>query len=40
MSSLRLTCKLTSKPFDMMDVIDTLCEEADRLKTVKEMAHP
>ena len=40
MSSLQLTCKLTSKPFDMTDIIDTLCEEADRLKTAKEMAQP
>ena len=38
MGSLRLTCKLTCKPFDMTDVIDTLCEEADRLKTVKDLA--
>ena len=39
-SSLWLTCKLISKPFDMTDIIDTLCEEADWLKTVKEMAQP
>jgi len=38
MGSLRLTCKLTCKPFDMTDVIDTLCKEADRLKTVKDLA--
>ena len=37
MSSLRLACKLTREPFDMTDVIDTLCEEADRLKMVKDL---
>jgi len=38
MGSLRLTCKLTCSPFDMMDVINTLCKEADRIKTVKDLA--
>ena len=38
MGLLRLTCKLTRSPFDMTDVIDTLCEEADRIKTVKDLA--
>jgi len=38
MGSLRLTCKLTRSPFDMMDVIDTLCKEADRIKMVKDLA--
>jgi len=36
MGSLRLTCKLTCEPFDMTDIIDTLCEEADRLTTMKD----
>jgi len=38
MGSLRLTCKLTCSPFDMMNVIDTLCKEADCIKTVKDLA--
>jgi len=38
MGSLRLTCKLTCSPFDMTDVIDTLCKEANRIKTVKDLA--
>ena len=38
MGSLHLTCKLTCKPFDMTDVIDMLCKEADCLKTVKDLA--
>jgi len=38
MGLLRLTCKLTRSPFDMTDVIDTLCEEADHIKTVKDLA--
>ena len=38
MSSLRLACKLTGEPFDMTDVIDTLCEEADRLKMARDLA--
>ena len=40
MNSLQLTCKLTSKPFDMTDIIDMLCKEANCLKTLKEMAQP
>ena len=38
MGSLCLTYKLTCKPFNMTDVIDTLCKEADCLKTVKDLA--
>jgi len=38
MGSLRLTCKLTRSPFDMTDVINTLCKEADHIKTVKDLA--
>jgi len=38
MGSLCLTCKLTCSPFDMTDVINTLCEEADRIKTMKDLA--
>jgi len=38
MGSLHLTCKLTHSPFDMTDVINTLCKEADRIKTVKDLA--
>ena len=38
MGSLCLTFKLTCSPFDMMDVIDTLCKEADRIKMVKDLA--
>jgi len=38
MGSLHLTCKLTHSPFDMTDVIDTLCKEADHIKTVKDLA--
>jgi len=38
MGSLHLTCKLTCSPFDMMDVIDTLCKEADHIKMVKDLA--
>ena len=29
MSSLWLTCKLTCKPFNITDIINMLCEEAD-----------
>ena len=36
--SLCLASKLTHLPFDMTDVIDTLCEEADHLKVVKDLA--
>jgi hypothetical protein len=38
MSSLCLTCKLTHEPFNMTDVINTLCKEADHLKMVKDLA--
>jgi len=38
MGSLCLTCKLTCKPFNMTDIIDTLCKEANCLKTVKDLA--
>jgi len=38
MGLLHLTCKLTCSPFDMMDVINTLCKEANRIKTVKDLA--
>ena len=38
MLSLCLICKLTHEPFNMTDIIDTLCEEADRLKAVKDLA--
>ena len=38
MLSLRLACKLTPKPFDMTDVINTLCKEANHLKMVKDLA--
>jgi len=38
MGSLHLTCKLTCSPFDMTDVINTLCEEADHIKMVKDLA--
>ena len=38
MGSLYLTCKLTCKPFNMTDIIDMLCKEADCLKTVKDLA--
>jgi len=38
MGLLCLTCKLTRSPFDMTDVIDTLCKEADHIKTVKDLA--
>jgi len=33
LSTLRLTVKYTSKPIDMSDVINSVCEEADRVKT-------
>jgi hypothetical protein len=38
MLSLHLTCKLTHEPFNMMDVINTLCKEADCLKMMKDLA--
>jgi len=38
MGSLHLTCKLTCSPFDMMDVINTLCEEVNHIKMVKDLA--
>ena len=33
LSTLRLAVKYTGKPVDMSDVIDSVCEEADRIKT-------
>jgi len=33
LSTLRLAVKYTSKPIDMLDVIDSVCEEADCVKT-------
>ena len=38
MSSLCLACKLTHEPFNITDIIDTLCKEADHLKAVKDLA--
>ena len=38
MGSLCLTCKLTHKSFNMTDIINTLCEEADHLTTMKDSA--
>jgi hypothetical protein len=32
LSTLHLTTKYTGKPIDMSDVIDSICEEADRMK--------
>ena len=40
--TLRLAVKYTGKPVDMSDVIDSVCEEADRTKTrrtLKEQSH-
>ena len=38
MSSLHLACKLTGEPFDMTDIIDTLCMEANCLKMARDLA--
>jgi hypothetical protein len=36
--SLHFICKLTHEPFNMVDVIDTLCKKANCLKMVKDLA--
>ena len=37
LSTLRLAVKYTGKPIDMSDVIDSVCEEADRIKQRREL---